>query len=311
MKMRKKTTIVSCAALVLCIAFSGCGAGGGEKDKGDIQEIEPVPIGSESGTETNVQEDSGAEAPEDGSQGEKMPSASGPEASTNAPGESEAPGNPEAGEVQALAVSCEIVREARTDEAGEEMVFSEYPVFTVTGTGYEGLSAALAAVNEAYRSENTVLLDELERDLKDYRESIDPAGVFGQGTSANITRCDTEVVSIMVIRTVNMGGPHPNNYWDYYNLNAGTGKELQLSDFITMDDAMIQTMIGRLHENFPEVEFDDEVLKREIPEIFAANNIGWYFFEGQINLNFPEGSFGFGHAVGSLGVTISLDEEHQ
>ena len=318
-KMMRKMTIVSCMVLILCLALSACGGKDGEEENNSVIELEAVPLDRES--------ESGTDAPGgDGTDSEGQDSAS-PEASTETSAEASADVSPEVSDSEpkdaspdaaasnggdaaaAPEIRWEILRETRTDDAGEEIAFAEYPMFTVAGDGsaYKELSAALAAINAQYKSQNETLLDELQENAKDYRESIEPAGVFGQGTSAYVYRCDMNIVSIMVIRTVNMGGPHPNNYWDYYNLNAGTGENLELSQFLTMDETMVGTIIERLHENYPEVEFDDAVLKAEIPDIAARGEIGWYFYEGQINLAFQEGSFGFGHAVGSLEVTVPIE----
>lgn len=283
-KTVKKLTIVSCVVLTLCLAVSACGGKDeAEGTKDAVMGIESVALDGES-------------------------EAGNPE-SEAVPTEAGTPGGEGGGESAAAApqINAEILREARTDEGGEEIAFAEYPMFTLAGGGSEGLSAALDTINAQCRSQSETLLDELQESVKEYRESVDSASVFGQGTQAYIYRCDIDVVSIMVMRTVNMGGPHPNNYWDYYNLNAKTGENLQLSQFLTMDEAMVENVIGRLHENYPEVEFDDAVLRADIPEIVAGEGIGWYFYEGQINLAFPEGSFGFGHAVGSLEVTVPLE----
>lgn len=302
-KMMRKMTIVSCVVLILCLALSACGGKDGEEEKNSVIELEAVPLDRES--------ESGTDAPGgDGTDSEGQDSAS-PEVSDSEPKDASPDAAASNGGDAAAApeIRWEILRETRTDDAGEEIAFAEYPMFTVAGDGsaYKELSAALGAINEQYKSQNETLLDELQENAKDYRESIEPAGVFGQGTSAYVYRCDMNIVSIMVMRTVNMGGPHPNNYWDYYNLNAGTGENLELSQFLTMDETMVGIIIERLHENYPEVEFDDAVLKAEIPEIAARGEIGWYFYEGQINLAFQGGSFGFGHAVGSLEVTVPIE----
>lgn len=319
-KTFKKLTIMSCMMLTLCLAVSACGGKDeAEGTKDTAMGLEPMAIGgeSEAGTGTSQGEaasgenqnpssvsdsNQGTAAEADNSESDTASAEDGTSGSADSTG---------GGESAAAApqINVDILREARTDDGGEEIVFAEYPMFTLTGDGgaYGGLSAALDAINAQYKSQNEALLDELQESIKDYREFVDPAGVFGQGTSSHIYRCDTDVVSILVLRTVNMGGPHPNNYWDYYNLNAKTGENLQLSRFVTMDEAMVETVIGQLHENYPEVEFDDAVLRAEIPELVAGDSIGWCFNEGQIVLDFPEGSFGFGHAVGSLGVTVPLE----
>lgn len=185
-KTVKKLTIVSCVALTLCLAVSACGGKDeAEGTKDAVMGIESVALDGES-------------------------EAGNPE-SEAVPTEAGTPGGEGGGESAAAApqINAEILREARTDEGGEEIAFAEYPMFTLAGGGSEGLSAALDTINAQCRSQSETLLDELQESVKEYRESVDPASVFGQGTQAYIYRCDTDVVSIMVMRTVNMGGPIP------------------------------------------------------------------------------------------------------
>ncbi len=203
----------------------------------------------------------------------------------------------------APAVSCEIVRETRTDESGKELVYAEYPVFTVTGDDYSALSTAVDQLNEEWKGKNKEFLDEMETNAKEWGEI---SGVYGRDTSVTITRCDSDIVCIMILRTEEQGGTHPNNYTDSYNFNAKTGEQLNLSDVITVDEQQKKAIVEELYKNYSELEFDDALVKQEVSSMLDANTVNWYFWEGNIQIVFPEGSFGFSHAEGSLGVLIPV-----
>lgn len=296
--------------MALCLLLAACGKGADGESSG-LTELNPVAIGDGSGAGAEdsgsaeeslesgapEQEDSGAGSSEQEPAGE-----SGSGAAESKPAES---GNGEA--ASDLAVSCETMRDARQDEAGEEIIFAEYPRFYVEGEGHEALSAALDDINEYWQAQSAAFLDETEGDAKEYRASVDAEGVFGQGIRAEVARCDGQVVCLTVLRTVQVGGPHPNNYFDAYNLNAATGEKMLLADVITVDEGLVDTILKLLHDNYPEVAFDDAAVAKEISERLANGAADWYFAGDQISLSFPEGAFGYPHAVGSLGVMLSVD----
>lgn len=300
--------------MALCLLSAACGKEADGESSG-LTELEPVAIGDGSGAEA---EDSGADSGsaegslESGAAGQKAfgtgsseqepAGESGSGAAESKPAES---GNGEA--ASNLVVSCETVRDGRQDEAGEEIIFAEYPRFYVEDQGHEALSAALDEINEYWKAQSATFLDETEGDAKEYRASVDAESVFGQGIRAEVARCDGQVVCLTVLRTVQMGGPHPNNYFDAYNLNAATGEKLLLADVMTVDEGLVDTILKQLHENYPEVEFDDEAVAKEISERLANGAVDWYFAGDQISLGFPEGAFGYPHAVGSLGVMLPAE----
>lgn len=201
-------------------------------------------------------------------------------------------------------VTYEILREARLSDTGTELAYVSYPVFTVTGEGYEALAAAIQAINDEWKAQSVVYLDTAEDDARMYQESFGFSTVFGQSVYVDVTRCDADVVSISVTRSVEEGGAHPNNYSSTYNLNARTGESLKLSDVTTVDDALKGEVKRQLYENYPELEFDDAQMTQEISDALDNGAVDWYFWEGQICIVFKEGSFGFTHAEGSLGVVI-------
>lgn len=213
-----------------------------------------------------------------------------------------------------LTISYEILRDVRTDDAGEEVAYAEYPKFSVTynpkfsiaGGDENALSAVLNSINEEWQTQSKLFLDTAEEQAKEYRESFDSSYLFIQDTFVNITRCDADIVCILVARSVEEGGSHPNNDIDAYNINTKTGEMLELSDVIKVDDTLKETIKTQLYENYPELDFDDTLVTKEISEALNTNTIDWYFWEDQICIGFQEGAFGFSHAEGKLGVLLPL-----
>ena len=103
------------------------------------------------------------------------------------------------------------------------------------------------------------------------------------------------------------GGAHPNNYRKVLNFFSQTGEMVKLTDIVIVDDALREKIRVGLHSNYPELEFDDSLVEQEIAEALSEEMVEWYFVDGEISISFPEGSFGFGHAEGSLGVLIPAD----
>lgn len=194
------------------------------------------------------------------------------------------------GRAEPPAVSCEILR-----EEGEASSYAEYPVFSVSGAGYDRLAGALEELNRAWREEARSFLDGGE-----------PPRC--QTVSASVTRCDSRAVSLVVTKTLEEGGPHPNTYSQARVLNPADGKVLPLSDFLTVDAALGRTVRDQLYASYPELDFDGDLVEREVGAALASPELLWYFWEDQICISFPEGSFGFSHAEGSLGVLLPLPE---
>lgn len=215
-------------------------------------------------------------------------------------------GNPsvDGEESSAPQISFEIRSVTRLDSAGNELVFAQYPVFSVSGEGYEALAAVFTAWNVTFEEQAVSFLDAMEKDAAQYRESVDASYQYGQKISVNVARCDGDFVSILVMREVEEGGPHPNHSSEALNFSAATGTLLKLADVITVDDALREKINTGLHTDYPELEFDEEMLKAGIADALDTGWVEWYFTDGQICFSFPEGSFGFGHAEGSLGVLL-------
>lgn len=300
----------------LCLLLAACGKEADGESSG-LTELNPVAIGDGSGAgaedsaaDSGSAEESlesgapGQEASGAGTSGQEPAGENGSGAEESQPAES---GNGEA--ASDLVVSCETMRDGRLDEAGEEIIYAEYPRFYVEGQGHEALSAALDDINEYWKAQSASFLDETEGDAKEYRASVDAEGVFGQGIRAEVARCDGQVVCLTVSRTVETGGPYPNNYFDAYNLNASTGEKLLLADVMTVDGNLVDTILKLLHDSYPEVAFDDAAVAEEITERLANGAVDWYFAGDQISLGFPEGAFGYPHAVGSLGVMLPVEME--
>lgn len=203
-----------------------------------------------------------------------------------------------------VSITWEILRKARTGASGQELVFAQYPVFTVAGQDFPALSRTLSDINEQCLTQCITFLDDAEESARQYQADIDPAYTFSQTISVSLTRCDEEIVCLVIGRTTDEGGPHPNNHSITFNLDTRTGESLKLSDIIPVDETLKDTIKTLLCESYPELDFDASLLEQDLSDALAGNTVVWYFWEDQICISFPEGSFGFGHAEGSLGVLL-------
>lgn len=201
-------------------------------------------------------------------------------------------------------ISYEILCERRMSDSGEEFAYAEYPKFMITGDENKILTAVLDSINEEWKAQSELFLDMAEERQIEDKEFVDLSYVFRQDTFVNITRCDTDIICILVSRSLEEGGPHPNNYVDAYNINAKTGEFFELSDLMTIDDTLKENIKTQLYENYPELDFDDALVEQEISYALDNDTIDWYFWEDQICIGFMEGSFGFSHAEGTLGVLL-------
>ena len=175
------------------------------------------------------------------------------------------------------------------------------------GEGYDALAAALGEQNEVLKGQADSFLCDMRESAQWYRESVDASYQYMQKSYVYIQRCDKEFVSILILREVEEGGAHPNNYRNALNFFSQTGEMVKLADIVTVDDALREKIRAGLHSNYPEFEFDDSLVEQEIAEALSGEMVEWYFVDGEISISFPEGSFGFGHAEGSLGVLIPAD----
>ncbi len=195
-------------------------------------------------------------------------------------------------------ISWEILRSVKEDASGKEIAYAEYPVFTVSGEEYGALVSAIDVVNEEYQAWSGEFLATAEEN------GGEDMPIRSQSSQVNITRCDGQAVSIVILRSVEAGGPHPDNYFETYNFNPQTGEALNLSEFMTVDEAVKETIEKQLYENYPELDFDKTTVRQEISDALSQNTVTWYFQGDRICIDFKEGSFGFGHAEGSLGVVL-------
>ncbi len=283
---------------VLCISYmiSACSrgiAGGNDYTRAEVEDSEkPEVLSSPESLSESDSVSHTAELPETGNLSSKAEEAKTQSKDTG----NEETGNPE--------ISYEILREVLVDGSGRELACVQYPVFTLDSRGYESLSAALVSINEEWHMQSEKLLDEIREWVNEYG-ILDGSVTLGQEIQVTISRCDAEVICILVLRSVEEGGPHPNHYITVHNLNAVTGNQWMLSDVLTVDDELKKRVKAQLYENYPELDFDDASMEQEISDKIDNERIDWYFWENQICISFETGSFGFGHAEGSLGVIIS------
>ena len=120
---------------------------------------------------------------------------------------------------------------------------------------------------------------------------MDASYQYMQKSYVYIQRCDKEFVSILVLREVEEGGAHPNNYRKVLNFFSQTGEMVKLTDIVTVDDALREKIRAGLHSNYPELEFDDSLVEQEIAEALKKDQqcIFFYFLFCRFHSFFPLG----------------------
>lgn len=304
------TNIVKITGLIVLLGvyLTACDTSAGQEQDTAVVHIQPETLDKVETDETSEQDqasDAGAPKAETESNAEEQEGSAAGETPKSV--EANEPSSEQAGEKnEAPQISYEILRSARTDDTGEEVIFVEYPRISVAGDDYPALSAALASISQEWQADSEALLENEEERVREYRESIDPSCLFSREAGVDITRCDSDIVSIVIGSMEELGGPHPNYDTCAYNLNVKTGETLHLSDVLTVDDMLRETIRMQLYENYPELDFDDTLLRQEIADHLENHTMDWYFWEGKVCIAFREGAFGFGHAEGSLGVLLPL-----
>lgn len=301
--MKKGITKVIGTVLLGALVFAGCGKGADAGTPGST-------VGGTPEDAAGSAEGGAPDQPEEGADAGATPAGGTVSGQDSSATPTELPEDDAgAGEVSsAPQISFELLSDTRSDAAGNPLVTAQYPVFSVSGEGYEALAAVLAAWNGEFKEQAVSFLNAVQDDAAWYRESVDTAYQYGQKLQVTVTRCDRDFVSILIGREVEEGGPHPNYYSEALNFFAPTGILAKLADVVPVDDALQERINVGLHENYPDLEFDEELLRAGIADALVNETVEWYFTDGKLCISFPEGSFGFGHAEGSLGVILSDGE---
>lgn len=180
-------------------------------------------------------------------------------------GDKEVSGN--AIEAEASAITYELKTETRTDDAGKEIIKYQYPVFSGDDSSYK---SAVESMNKTY-------LDYMKFDLDTDGSSYANAGknddVLTQSVFDVSVNEQDNLIFISVGRTQEVGGTHPNNYYENFVINKETGRFAGLTDVVSMDDEKIDEITKQVAAAHSDK--DEDVLKADIKKAIDADKAGW------------------------------------
>lgn len=250
--MKKKT--IFAALVVSVLALAGCANDTSEETSSSI--YEDITVDSEKNTnnqDTSVQEASEKETTTEG-QAEKSSDA-GAEAKTQSDsqaqnGSSKETENKAQVDASGVGITYEIKQAAQGGYNGQPY---EYPVFTS-----DKYSTAIASINKEY---------------EDYATDDVAAGECAQSVSNVSIDEDAKFIYISINRTQELGGPHPNNYFESFVINKDTKNFAKLADVVTIDDKLIKDITDGVYEDHTDKDYD--TMKADIEKAIKNDKAGW------------------------------------
>ena len=156
----------------------------------------------------------------------------------------------------------ELVSEKKTNANGEVVVDYQYPVFHANVSLYE---TAVEKINHDYE-------DILQADLSN--EALETDGVtITQTVDGVYIKKENNLLFVEIVRTQEVGGPHPNTYAEDYVIKESTGDFAKLTDVVTPDDAFITEVASQMQEDHPEK--DVSVLESDVKVAIENDRLYW------------------------------------
>lgn len=199
--------------------------------------------------------------------------------------------------------------EEKSDD-GKVIEWVNYPEFKCNNKMYTKLNATLTDINNSNKEKAQKWLEDYKKEAQDSYNQGDSIDMYtrSQDVSATVETQNEKVLSIFLLRTEEVGGAHPNNYYEAININPTTGEQMELSDIVAMSEATNQTIARDIMKQYPEENFDQNELEDNIKLAFEQKTVVWNLIDNKLCLNYAEGLLGTDHALGGLSITIDLDE---
>ena len=289
-------------ALLLCL--SACGA---KQQAAPQTQSDPA---ADAQTVPEEQAPTGEEsAPEEGSAAGETPTAE------------ETPAVEETPAATAAEVTVEQNRESTTAEDGTEVLYTEYPVFTVTVPGSSAaadqIAADLAKTVEEYRQQlahgmsgesESLAADALEDYQYHKDEGVDWTPYADQ-LSAEILRCDQQVLCVNFGSYIYTGGVHGFHYTFGRCYDVATGERLTLENLAEEGVDLKQAMLDKVTEMSHDPELYDPDLFFEGYEEYLPDVVGDEFTMNEAGITFSAAPYTLGsYAAGQIDFTIPYDQ---
>lgn len=299
----KKKAVISLLLSFLLVVPAGCG-----KSDEVVNYESPAPAASES-----------EETAESGNAKEKKGVSGKEEKEESDPEEA-------ASEETALRLVNTYFDQSKETESGGYTYFQSFGNHILcsieTETAYPKLARALRDLAD---EEEKFFKDEIknaDREAFEYEESLRSSGNTGyyyHYADDVLKRADSKCVSIVRILNGYLGGAHPDYYYETYNFDTSTGKDILLSDVISDQDRLNEILEQKLIADYPDVEYfglEESLSEYDMSLLDGSeSDDGDYYYSYAFTLD-PDGvSFYFSpygisaYAYGDQVVKILYDEE--
>jgi len=278
--MKRKTLIVGCI-LATAISLAGCSENVPAESVTEIRPSAEVTL-----SETPIEEK--------GAQASAVSVTKEEEENLKEQGVS---GNSEKAETSVI--TYEIKTETRTDDEGKEIIKYEYPVFSSDDSSYKKV---VDSMNKTY-------LEYMKFDLDSGASDFSPASKAEEALTQSVFDVSVSeqdnLIFISVGRTQEVGGPHPNNYYENFVINKETKEFAGLTDVVSMDDERIDEITKQVVAAHNDKDAD--VLKADIKKAIDANRAGWRIEDGNLIIWFEYDDItGAYHGDGEYAAIVKL-----
>lgn len=140
-------------------------------------------------------------------------------------------------------------------EIGSELLL---PVLSPEDDSHPELASAL----EEWNAETEAFLRGHYEEYHLLAKAQADAGTFNYGTyysrgTAEVSRADSSVLSLLLIETSYSGGTHPGSLYKAVNVDTASGNRLALSDIVTDENALKTAILDRVVKTHPDSQFLD------------------------------------------------------
>lgn len=176
--------------------------------------------------------------------------------------------------------------ETHTSEIPEEykdLMSSQYDSLSVGDGKYEKLESALENINETIENKANNNIGDFKRwlDMKSNKpENNEP--LYSSEIYAEIKRADSEIVSIEYLTHIEIYDGHPIYESDAYNIDVISGKLLELSDIVSLNDDFYKMVAESIEKEYADVDFNENVnLEEDIRNYFENEEafVQKYYFK--------------------------------
>lgn len=151
----------------------------------------------------------------------------------------------------------------------------KYPVFEAVDEKY---SEVVRVLNKKYED---LKASELEDEYSIFRDNDSQRNIsLGQKIDNIEIKQEDEFLYVMVNRTQEVGGPHPNNYSESYVIDCNTYYFAKMREVINVNDDTINEIAKQVSEEHPERDFKS--LRNDIKKAINQDSEHWEIRDGKL-----------------------------